>query len=213
MNIGVLNDFVAGRAPNPVIFTVEQFHKMLDEGILVDGQPVELIDGVVMRKNRGAAGEQPMVHGRRHAVAIVQIQNLLGRHIGQADCHLRPQLPLTLSEISEPEPDLAIVAGDSGRYLDHHPGPDETLLVIEVADSSLSYDRQTKYALYAASGIANYWIVNLIDDQIEVYTEPDQRNQRYTRKAVHSRPDSVTLGLAADVHVALSVDALIPARP
>ncbi|HWB09060.1 MAG TPA: Uma2 family endonuclease [Pirellulales bacterium] len=212
MNISVLNDIVAGRTPDPVVFTVHQLHRMLAAGIVAEGQPIELIDGVLMRKDRGAAGENPMVHGRRHAVTIARAQKLLERHVGQRDCHVRTQLPLTLSDISEPEPDLAVVAGDARDYLDHHPGADEAIAVIEVADSSLDYDRKTKCATYAAAGIRAYWIVNLVDDQVEVYSLPVLDERRYANQAVFKPGDCVALGDLPESPLSLPVDEMIPPR-
>ncbi|HQU42869.1 MAG: hypothetical protein B7Z73_08770 [Planctomycetia bacterium 21-64-5] len=211
MNTGRFNDVVAGRAPAPLPFTVEQFHKMVGHGILVEGDPVELIDGVVMHKDRAAVGEGRMVHGRRHAATIAQIQRLLEQHTGRYDCHIRTQLPVTLSKTSEPEPDLALVEGAPNRYLARHPAATDVLVVVEVADSSLDYDRRTKCALYAASGIATYWIVNLIDDQIEVHALPDKRKRRYSRQTVHTMSHSVSLRLSDGTSIELAVKDLIPA--
>ncbi len=154
MSMAILNDIVAGRAPAPVAFTVEQFHRMLADGIVAEGDPVELIDGVVLRKNRAARGENLMVHGKRHAVAIAQISELLAPVLVAAGCHLRVQLPVTMSPKSEPEPDIAVVSGKSNNYLQRHPGPDDVWLAIEVADSSLEFDRKTRYELYARAGVA-----------------------------------------------------------
>lgn len=213
MNIGVLNDIVAGRAPDPVVFTVDQFHRMLAEGIVVDGQSIELIDGVVMQKGRGAAGENPLAHGRRHAVTIARVQKRLERHLADRDYHVRTQLPLTLSDISEPEPDLAVVAGNAGDYLDHHPSAPETVVAIEIADSSLHYDRKTKWATYASAGVAIYWIINLVDDEVEVYELPVQEQRRYARQSIYRSGDRVTLGDLADPLLSASVSDLIPPRP
>jgi Uma2 family endonuclease len=212
MSLAVLTEIVAGRAPAPVTFTVEEYHRMLAGGILADGQPVELIDGVVMRKDRAAAGEGPMGHGTRHAVAIARIQKVLERHIGQQECHVRTQLPTTLSDTSEPEPDLALVAGQDTHYLDHHPGPAETLLVIEVADSSLEYDRTTKHGLYASAGVREYWVVNFVDEQVEVYQSPIASNRRFAQQAICQLGCSIELRTPS-APIDLRVDDLIPPRP
>jgi Uma2 family endonuclease len=212
ISMAVLEDIVAGRAPGPISFTVEQFHKMLADGIVREGQPVELIDGMVMQKNRAAVGEAAMVHGRRHAVTVARIQRLIERHVGQRDCHVRTQLPLTLSDRSEPEPDLAVVEGMAARYLDHHPAACETLLLIEVADSSLDYDRKAKSQLYAAAGIGNYWIVNLVDDVIEVYESPRADEQHFARRTIHNLGGCVMLQVSANESIALPVNEIIPSR-
>ena len=85
--------------------------------------------------------------------------------------YVRIQAPITLSD-GEPEPDLALVRGDRRDYLQHHPGPGDVVLVVEVADTSLARDRGIKKQTYAHAGIPAYWIVNLLERQIEVYTEP-----------------------------------------
>ncbi len=91
---------------------------------------------------------------------------------------MRVQEPIILSTTdSEPEPDVVIARNRSDNYLDSHPEPADILLVIEVSDSTLKYDRQTKLSLYAEAGIANYWIFNLVDNQLEIYSEPYQKRQ------------------------------------
>jgi hypothetical protein len=180
MSSSILDEVVAGRAPVPMTFTVAQFHHMLATGVLRDGQPVELIDGVVMPKNRAAAGENVMSHGKRHAVVVTRIQRLLERGTA-GDAHIRVQFPVTLSDRSEPESDIAVVRGMDTDYLKSHPLPRDVLLVVEVADSSLDYDRETKGRLYAAAGIPLFWIANLVDDQIEVFESPQRRRRRYER--------------------------------
>jgi len=88
------------------------------------------------------------------------------------DCHLRSAKPIALDPYSEPEPDVAIVRGDIRDYQAEHPSPAKVLLVIEVSDSTLRYDRTRKEAAYAAAGIPEYWVVNLIDRQLEVFLHP-----------------------------------------
>ena len=85
---------------------------------------------------------------------------------------VRGQEPIILSADSEPEPDVAIALNRSDNYLSSHPEPADILLVIEVSDSTLKYDRNTKLSLYAEAGIANYWIFNLVDIQLEMHSEP-----------------------------------------
>lgn len=209
MSIAILEDVLAGRAPVPVRFTVEQFHRMLADGIVADGDPVELIDGVVLPKNRAARGENLMVHGKRHAVAIAQIVEELGPLLGPAGCHLRVQLPVTLSATSEPEPDIAVVAGKSNDYLQRHPGPDDVWLAIEVADSSLEYDRKTKYELYARAGVRQYWIANLVDDQLEAFESPLLNEGRYAVAAVYKPGDQAPLVLPSEAVVSVPAGNLL----
>lgn len=213
MSTTIFHEIAAGQAPGPVTFTVEQFHKMLDEGIVADGDAVELIEGVVMPKDRGGQGDAAMAHSKRHAVAVARIQRRLERRIGEANCHVRTQLPLTLSDTSEPEPDLVIVIGPDDAYLDSHPRAADALLVIEVADSSLTYDRKTKHKMYAGSGVAVYWIVNLVDDEIEVFESPRRKKRDYERSTRHQLSAAVPLSLGADApRLSIGVAELIPPR-
>lgn len=214
MSITLFHEIAAGEAPGPVVFTVEQYHRMLDEGIVSDGDAVELIEGVVMPKDRGAEGASAMVHSKRHAVAVARIQRRLERRVGEAACHVRTQLPLTLSATSEPEPDLAVVIGLDDAYLDSHPQPADALLVIEVADRSLTYDRKTKYKMYAGSGVAIYWIVNLVDDEIEVYESPRPKDRAYERSTRYRFGQTLPLPIHADAPpLSIAVAELIPPRP
>ena len=194
MSSSILDEVVAGRAPRPLTFTVGQFHQLLALGFLRDGDPVELIDGVLMRKNRAAAGENAMTHGKRHAVVVTQIQRSFERAF-PGDVHIRVQLPVTLSAHSEPEPDIAVVRGEATDYLKSHPRPSDAILIVEVADSSLDYDRETKGRLYAAAGVSLYWIANLVDDQIEVFESPQRRRRRYERSVKFRAGQSVAVKL------------------
>ncbi|HEX5442846.1 MAG TPA: Uma2 family endonuclease [Pirellulales bacterium] len=213
MSTTIFHDIATGQAPGPVMFTVEQFHKMLDEGIVADGDAVELIEGVVMPKDRGAQGDPAMAHSKRHAVAVARIQRRLERGIGGAKCHVRTQLPLVLSGTSEPEPDLAVVVGPDDAYLDSHPRAADALLVIEVAESSLSYDRKTKYKMYADAGVAVYWIVNLVDDEIEIYESPQSTKRTYERASRHRLGEMLLLPIQVDGNpLSLAVDEFLPPR-
>lgn len=200
------------RAPALVTLTVGQFHRMLEAGILEEGEPVELIDGMLVRKDRRTAGDIPMTHGIRHAQAVALLQEVRAR-LGDFGGHFRTQLPVTLSEKDEPEPDLTIVRGAPGAYTMRHPGPEDVLLVVEVADSSLEHDRKTKQRIYAAAGVVRYWLVNLVDDRVEVYEEPSRAEGRYRRKTELTPADRVRLELPGGAFVELPVADLIPPRP
>ncbi|HTU17963.1 MAG TPA: Uma2 family endonuclease [Gemmataceae bacterium] len=142
-------------------FSVAKYHKLIEIGILTEDDNLELLDGYLVHK---------MSRNPPHDAAIQKIQKRLFRVL-QPGWDLRIQSAVTLSH-SEPEPDLAVVRGDETRYLTNHPVPSDIGLVIEVADSTLDSDRIDKGSIYAESGIAYYWIVNLVDRQIEVYTLP-----------------------------------------
>ncbi len=91
---------------------------------------------------------------------------------------VRGQEPIILSNDSEPEPDVVIARNRADRYLSSHPQPADILLVIEVSDSTLKYDRTTKLSLYAETGISNYWIFKLVDNELEMHSEPYQKQNR-----------------------------------
>jgi Uma2 family endonuclease len=98
---------------------------------------------------------------------------------------------------SEPEPDIAIVRLRSDDYINSHPAPADIILAIEVADSTIKFDRDTKAPLYAAAGISEYWIVNLIDNRLEIYRQPE--GSIYTSIEIITPPKSISLSQFSDI--------------
>jgi Uma2 family endonuclease len=154
--------------------SVAQYHAMAKAGILTEDDPVELIEGWLVPK---------LTKHRPQTLATLLVREALGRLIASG-WYVDSQEPVTTPD-SEPEPDIIVVRGGPRDYTDRQPGPAEISLVVEVADASLDTDRGKKKRLSARIGIAVYWIVNLIDRQIEVYTdpsgpvaEPDYRQRR-----------------------------------
>jgi Uma2 family endonuclease len=141
--------------------SVDQYHAMIRAGILDEDDPVELLEGVLVQK---------MPKNPAHVTAKRMLRKALERII-PAGWIVDTEDPLT-TEDSEPEPDVSVFRGTDQDYADHHPGPDDMALIAEVADSSLRTDRGQKKRLYARSRVPEYWIVNLADRQIEVYTQP-----------------------------------------
>ena len=182
MSITLLDELRSGTAPPFVPITVDQLHQMIHSGILYDGDPIELIDGLLVRKDRSACGENLATHHPRHALLINRLQRWLTVASDSAGWHVQIQLPVTLSKISAPEPDLAVVRGTEEDYAERHPGPADLLLVIEVADSSLATDRSTKQRLYATAGIPQYWLINLPESQVESYEQPDAASGKYAQQ-------------------------------
>ena len=154
--------------------TVDEYHHMIEAGILGEDDHVQLIAGAVVAMTP---------QGPAHALVIQNLTRLVAQGLA-AELALRPQLPLTLPDDSEPEPDLAVVRLEDARSREHHPRT--ALLVVEVAGDSLRLDRQTKAALYARAGIPEYWIVNLAESTVEVHREPDSETGAYRAKAVVS---------------------------
>ena len=172
--------------------TVQQYHTMIETGILEEGVPIELIDGLLVRKDRRDQGGDIMTVGPRHANVVKRIHRLLADLIQGHRCHVQSQQPVTLNGIQEPEPDVAVVLGHEDDYDDHHPGPSALPLVIEVADSSLGIDQGRKQENYAVAGIPNYWIVNLRHDNIEHYVNPQPHLEKYEYHSTHRAGDTVS---------------------
>jgi Uma2 family endonuclease len=158
------------------------------------GEKVELLQGRIVEMSP---------QGRAHAYAVTQLVRRLVPAIGDRAV-VRVQMPMALSELSEPEPDLAVVA--AADYLDEHPR--QALLLIEVADSSLADDRKIKRRLYAEAQIPEYWIVNLLDGVVEVHREPDGGD--YAQVSRHGRDALVVVPGFADVE--LRVGDFLPHR-
>jgi Uma2 family endonuclease len=106
-----------------------------------------------------------------HAISYNLARKYLDR-VFESGFDVRPQFPLVLDDRSEPEPDVAVVRGEVRDYSDHHPTAADTVLLVEVSDSSLDYERTDKLAAYARGGVPEYWILNLVDRVLEVYRKP-----------------------------------------
>ena len=123
--------------------------------------------------------------------------------------HVRNHAPITLTS-SEPEPDLTIVRGDRGVYRQRHPVPSEIALVVEVSDTSLDTDR-VKGKTYGSAGIAEYWIINLVDRRIEVYARPDAASEQgYASHKIFRANETITLHIAGQDLATLAVTEVLP---
>ena len=153
----------------PKRFTIAEYHRLTEIGFFAEDDRVELIRGEI---NRMAA------KGTAHTVCCRKLLRELAALVaGYAE--LQCQDPIALPSGSEPEPDFAIVRQRSDSYLSGHPTPDDILLVIEIADSSLDYDREVKRSLYAEADIPHYWIFNLSEQCLEAYSEPYQNGDMF----------------------------------
>jgi Uma2 family endonuclease len=148
--------------PRPRRFTVEEYLRMGESGIFAPDERVELIEGEIIQMT-------PI--GPPHAGTVAHLLALLARGAGERAV-LWPQNPLHLGDRSMPQPDLVLLKARSTFYTDAHPTEDDVLLLIEVADSSIGYDRLRKLQLYARFGVPEYWIVSLKEGCIEVYRVP-----------------------------------------
>jgi len=151
-----------------------------------------------------------MSHGPRHAFTLKRLQRQF-RQVEEEGFHLHSQLPVTLDGIQEPEPDLAVVRGREEDYEQRHLGPADIAAILEVSDSSLALDRTSKQRLYANAAIAIYWIVNLVENQVEVYEEPQPGAGKYGRRTDYRPGQSVTLALGPDLSIDVVVAELLPA--
>lgn len=142
-------------------FTVEQYHQMIETGVLVSGDPCELLDGLVVRK---------MGKNRPHVIATEHTRAALAAVLPPG-WSVAVQEPVTL-DTGEPEPDVMVFRGTVDDYPVSHPTPADVPLVVEVAHSSLPRDREWKRRIYARNGIPVYWIVNVDDNVLEVYSDP-----------------------------------------
>ncbi len=146
-------------------FSLDEYHRLTELGFFRPGDRAELVRGEII--NMAAKG-------RAHETCLTRLLRELSSLIAMR-ATLRCQSPITIPTDGEPEPALAIVRNRPDDYLAAHPLPADVLLVIEIADSSLTYDRETKLPLYAEAQIPYYWLFNLSDDCLEAYAEPLQK--------------------------------------
>jgi Uma2 family endonuclease len=165
----------------PKRFSVADYHRMMELGLITKSDRCELIRGLIV--------EKPRVNPP-HAAAVRRITRLLSAVLTERTV-LQIQLPITLSD-SEPEPDAAVLRGDEADYDHRHPGPRDVLLVVEVSDSSLDDDSTTKLSLYAGEKLTEYWIVNVVDRVVQVYTNPrGGRTPTYRTRTDYAGGESV----------------------
>jgi Uma2 family endonuclease len=173
-------------------FTAAEFESMGEAGILRKDARLELIEGEIVEMS-------PI--GSRHAACVKFLSRFLNRAVGD-EFIVSTQDPIRLNDFSEPQPDVALLRLRDDFYKNAHPTPADVLLVIEVADTSVEYDRQVKASLYAKAGIAEYWLVNLPDEQIEIYARPE--NGAY-QLVTHARgPDAAESHSLASLSVSVA---------
>ena len=162
-------------------FTVKEYHKMAQAGILSEDDRVELIEGEIV---------EMMPIGSGHAACVNRLNQLLSERVGNLAI-VSVQNPIYLGERSEPQPDLALLKPEPGFYATAHPGPEDVLLVVEVAETSPDYDREVEVLLYARAGVPEVWLVDLQGDKIETYRKPSSQGYSQVRRA--RRGQRVTL--------------------
>jgi Uma2 family endonuclease len=182
-------------------FSVDEYHRMVSSGVLTESDRVQLVNGWIV--------EMPPV-GPEHSTSTslaeaALLPNLPGGWI------LRIQDPITLPT-GEPEPDLVVVRGAIRDYSKRHPGAQDVGLLVEVADATLNFDRMEKESEYAAAGVAEYWLINLVDRQVEVHRHPQtaQTGSEYRSREVFKEAASVDFELDGVRLARLRVTDLLP---
>jgi Uma2 family endonuclease len=180
---------------------VDEYRRIGEAGVLTEDDRVELLEGWIVPK---------VIHNPRHDATIDQAHETLESLLPRG-WRIRIQSAITTGE-SEPEPDLTVVAGRAVSFVSRHPGPAEIALVIEVADSSLTTDREVKGRIYARAGLPVYWIINLIDAVVEVHRDPTGPGPvpAYRTREVFGLGDSIPLAVGGQDLGAIAVRALIP---
>ena len=154
-------------------FTVAEYERMVAAGILQEHDRVELIDGEILEMS-------PI--GSRHAACVNRLNTLLTRRGGDAAI-ISVQNPIRLNDYSEPEPDIAVLKPSDDFYATAHPAVEDILLVIEVAETSLEYDREVKIPRYAQAGIPEVWLLDVQHQLVMVYTQPKHDAYQVTQVA------------------------------
>ena len=187
---------------NPAIalrqISAQDYHQMAEAGILLPDERVELLEGRIIKM---------AAKGTAHSAAVSRIEHLLRERLSSRVL-LRFQDPIRLDDYSEPEPDVAVVRPDPMYYEDHHPTPAEVFLLIEVADTSLKFDCETKALAYARSGIAEYWVLDVSDRKLHVYRVPSATG--YQSETILS--DALTVAPLAFPECVFAVKELLRSR-
>jgi len=177
--------------PHNRAFTVSEYYRMAEADILTEADRVELIAGQIVAMS-------PI--GSRHAACVKRLNLLLGKMVGDSML-IGIQDPIALDAYSEPEPDLVLLRPRADFYADAHPVAADVLLAVEVADTSIDYDREVKLPLYAQAGLPEVWLIDLQKGHIEVYARPQgcayQKRVEVTADATLTSPTIPQLALAA----------------
>jgi Uma2 family endonuclease len=180
--------------------SVQQYQRMQEVGILTGNPKIELIEGLLVEKEK---------LNPPHAVCIRRVTRILEARLPQGWC-LRPQMDIILPG-NQPQPDATITAGTDDDYANRHPGPNDIALVVEVADSTLEDDQTTMLRMYAAARIPVYWIVNIPERSIEVYTQPRAgKNPAYRKCQVIAPPESISITVGTITVGPIPVADLLP---
>jgi len=197
--------FIADSPPQLYRFTVDEFYRMDEAGLFSERPRVELIEGLVTMMS-------PI--GPPHSVCV-ELLNRVFIKLLPAGFDYRTQHGLVIAENeSVPQPDGCVVRGTTRDYSSRHPAPADVALIVEVADSSLKYDRTTKHSLYATASIAEYWIVDLNERRLEVFRNPaaavGEQPARYESAATYAADDTIEVVLDGRPIGRLAVKDILP---
>jgi Uma2 family endonuclease len=183
------------------LFTVDEYHEMIEAGVFKNGARCELIHGVILEKP---------VPDPPHSKSTHRLMRRLTPLFPEPDWVVGIQDSITLPD-SEPEPDFYAATGPESKYDDRHPSPKDLVLVIEVSDTSLGFDRGMKLAMYAKAKVIEYWIVNIEQRQIEVYTQPKGgKNPMYKQHTNYGPDDAVPVVIGGQELGRIAVKELLP---
>jgi Uma2 family endonuclease len=183
-------------------FTLDEYHKMLEVGVLKHRDPYELLNGMIVAK---------MSQNSPHASASSRLERRLAKLLPDAWV-MRSGKPISIpGSDSEPEPDIAVASGPEDKYDSRHPAPKEVVLVVEVSDTSLGRDAGEKHGIYAGAKISEYWIINVNERRVEVYTEPrGGKNPAYKKHVDCGPEDAVPVVVAGKELGRISIKELLP---
>ncbi|MGG6268127.1 Uma2 family endonuclease [Leptolyngbya sp. AN03gr2] len=177
------------------LFTVAQYHRMMEAGVFQEGDRVELIRGEIVEMT-------PI--GTRHAAGVRRLTHLFFRKFGD-QIIISGQNPVEVDEYSEPQPDIALLRRRDDFYVSAHPTPNDVFLLIEVSDSTIRYDRTIKIPLYAEDNITEAWIVDVNAELVEVYRQPSASGYRSLQTYMRGQ----SIELLAFPGVAIAVDEIL----
>ncbi|MEO0687433.1 MAG: Uma2 family endonuclease [Cyanobacteria bacterium J06649_11] len=176
-------------------WTVEQYHQMIDVGVLTEDHKVELLAGKIIEMN-------PV--GRLHAACITTLLEYFFPRLNQ-EYTLRFENPVTLGDNSEPEPDFVVGIKSNNNYLEAHPKVEDIVVLCEVSDHTLKRDLEIKKGLYAEAGIPEYWIINLFEKELIQFTEPISAEASYKQQKKYGMSDTFEHPVIGTVEVAMLI--------
>jgi Uma2 family endonuclease len=163
MNAATIQATPTAIDPHPRLWTRDEYYRAGEMGLFEPDERLELIEGEVLRRM------SPI--GSPHRYTVYKLAHALDEALGPG-YYVDQDVPLTISDVTEPQPDIVAAIGTADDYQDRHPAPADCILVVEVSDSTLAFDRDKKARLYASAGVSEYWIVNLTARRIEIYRHP-----------------------------------------